>query len=196
MADWVTLKMVTDATAEPVDRFEAKQHLRVDITADDDLIDALITAARRMVERISGRALMTQTWDLVFDEWPALPLQIPRPPLSSITHIRYKDEAGNESTFASENYIVDTNSEPGRIALAKNKTWPADVLYAIAPVVVRFVAGHSTADDVSQEFKQAILLAVGHWYENREAIATSGAVPKELPMAVQSLLWLDRVKRF
>ncbi|NIP96559.1 MAG: phage gp6-like head-tail connector protein, partial [Akkermansiaceae bacterium] len=46
---------------------------------------------------------------------------------------------------------------------------------------------------VPETTRQAIRLLVGHWYENREAISTSGAVPKEVPLGVQALLWLERV---
>jgi hypothetical protein len=34
----------------------------------------------------------------------------------------------------------------------------------------------------------AVLLLVGSWYTNREAVVTSGATPSELPLAVEYLL--------
>ena len=39
--------------------------------------------------------------------------------------------------------------------------------------------------------KQAILLLVGHWYENREQV-TVGEIAREIPLGVEALLWLDR----
>lgn len=196
MSEWVALTRVTDPTAEPVSLAEAKTHLRVDTTADDALIASLVVAAREAIEEISGRSLMTQTWDLVFDAFPDAPFTVPRPPLASVTHITYTDKDGNESTFASANYVVDTNSEPGRVALATDAEWPSTTLYPIGAVVVRFVAGYGNAGDVPERYLQALKLVIGHWYENREAIATTGAMPKEMPLAVQALLWMNRVKGF
>ncbi|KPY88956.1 head-tail connector protein [Pseudomonas syringae pv. tagetis] len=40
---------------------------------------------------------------------------------------------------------------------------------------------------------QAVLLMVGHWYANREAVVIGGA-PAEVPLAVDRLLWYR--KRF
>jgi uncharacterized phiE125 gp8 family phage protein len=61
---------------------------------------------------------------------------------------------------------------------------------------VRFTAGYGdTASDVPQTIRQAILLAVGHWYENREATVAVGNV-RELPLGIEALLWPYRVLRW
>ena len=57
--------------SEPVSLAEAKLFLRVEHDDDDDLIAALIAAARVQVEAQTRRALITQTWRLVRDVWPA-----------------------------------------------------------------------------------------------------------------------------
>jgi hypothetical protein len=62
---------VTSAPAvEPVSLAEAKAHLRVDVSDDDALITALIIAARQHAETITRRALVTQSWKGVFDQFP------------------------------------------------------------------------------------------------------------------------------
>jgi hypothetical protein len=51
-------------------------------SAEDTLIDALITTARRYCEQIINRALITQTWDLWLDKFPVKDyLEVPLPPL-------------------------------------------------------------------------------------------------------------------
>jgi hypothetical protein len=55
---------------EPITLAEAKLHVRQDGTADDDLITALIVAARRSCETRLRQALVTQTWDLYLDAFP------------------------------------------------------------------------------------------------------------------------------
>jgi uncharacterized phiE125 gp8 family phage protein len=59
---------------------------------------------------------------------------------------------------------------------------------------VTFDAGYGlTETSVPASLRQALLLLVAHWYENREPVLSSGAVPKELPLAVESLLWANWV---
>ena len=48
------------------------------------------------------------------------------------------------------------------------------------------------ANDVPRKVILAMLLLIGHWYENRET-TTVGAVSREIEFAVKSLLWQDRV---
>ena len=178
--------------AEPVSVIEAKEHLRVDIGDDDTLIEALITAAREYVEQGSRRALVTQTWRLNLDQFPAGPeIELPRPPLQSVTSVTYRDSDGTTNTLSSSIYEVDTDSTPGRIRLAYGEDWPSDTLAETNPVRITFVAGYGDADDVPRRWKQAILLLVGHWYENREA-TISGTIPRSIPFAVESLINLDR----
>ncbi len=63
------------------------------------------------------------------------------------------------------------------------------------PVVVRYVAGYGVAGDVPALLKRAMLLLIGHWYENREAVVVaSGTVATALPLAVDSILWQFRAE--
>lgn len=193
----MALKLVTGPAVEPISLATAKVNLRVDVDDDDTFISGLIVTARRYVEAVSARALISQTWDYVLDDWPDSPFTIPRPPLQSITSIKYVDEDGVEGTVDSGDYVVDTFSEPGRVALASDASWPSDTLQPIAGVRIRFVAGFGDeAADVPETYTKAMDLLIGHWYENREAVATSGAVPKQLALAVDALLWLDRNVEF
>lgn len=185
--------VLTSAPAtEPVTTAEAKSHLRVDIDDDDTLIAGMIEAARDYFEEAARRALITQTWRLNLDAWPAgNEIELPRSPLQSVSSIVYLDEDGDSTTWSSSAYIVDADSEPGRVVLAHGQSWPSGGLYPANPIRITFVAGYGDADDVPEKFKHAIKLLVGHWYEHREAYG-DGLV-REVPMALQSLIWLNRV---
>jgi uncharacterized phiE125 gp8 family phage protein len=190
-----SLKLATAPAVEPISLDEAKLHLRVDISDDDTLITSQIQTARRRAEKIAGRAFITQTWDYVLDAFPqGDTLEIPKPPLQSITSIKYYDQDGTEYTLSSDDYYVDTYGEPGRVVLKSSATWPSITLREANGVVVRFMAGYGDADDVPEEFKQAIYLLVGHFYENREAVSDARLVPT--PDGVMALLWMDRMKGF
>lgn len=180
---------ITAPALEPVTLAEAKLHLRVDTSADDALITTLILAARTLAEEVSGRAFIDQTWDWFLDEFENSDtlLRIPKPPLNSIVTLKYIDEDGATITLAASEYKVDTASEPGRVVPAFDKTWPA-TRDEINAVEIRFLAGFGTATaDVPDRFKAAIKLIVGGWYEFREDIIATGAVPQTLPVPLASL---------
>jgi len=185
------LKQTVAPAAEPVTLTEAKSHLRVDISDDDTLIEGLITAARDMIEKMARRALITQTWRYSLDGWPGGDeIRLPRPPLQSVASIVYKESDGTSNSWDTAAYIVDSDSEPGRVVLAYGESWPSVTLYPAAPIQITFVAGYGDADDVPETWKQAIKLLVAHWYENREAIQMEKM--GEIPFAVESLVGLDR----
>lgn len=170
------LTLTTAPAAEPVSAAEAKLHLRVDISTDDDLITSLITAARMEVEQWTGRALINQTWDWKSDAFPCgdwLAFRAPLPPLSSVTHVKYIDSAGTEQTVSTDDYTTHVFAGPfaarGLILPKYGKIWPSPRAEAGA-VRVRFVAGYGAAGSaVPAPLLAAIKLLIGDLYENREA---------------------------
>lgn len=161
-------------------------------SAEDSLLTGLIQVAREYAEGFQNRALCTQTWELVLDDWPGgSTIEIPLPPLQSVTSVKYKDADRVETTWADTNYVVDTDSYLGQIALADSISWPNVTLYPVGGIRIRFVAGYGLATAVPQAVKQAMLLLMAHWYENREG--ASEAVLTEIPFAVKALLALNRV---
>ena len=140
--------MITDLTtgpkSEPVTLAQTKDHLRVDITDDDDLISALIQGARRKIELDQHRQHMTATWTGYLDSFPAgTEIELPYPPLQSVTSVKYLDADGTSQTFSSGDYSVDTTREPGRVILGYNKSWPTAQAIQKAGTII-FVAGYRT----------------------------------------------------
>lgn len=190
------LVLTVPPEAEPVTLMEAKQHLRVEDTDEDAFITSLITTAREYCEAVQNRAYMTQTWELWLDDWPDKAyIAIPKPPLQEIVSVKYFDTSGKEYVFPESEYIIDNKNQPGGLALAYGKGWPSATLRPANGICVTFTAGYKTADEVPARVKQAILLLVGHWYENREAALTGSANSggKEIEFAVNALLWQERV---
>lgn len=161
-------------------------------SAEDTLISALITAARNYCEGRLERALITQTWYLWLDNWPNEDyIELLKPPLSSVTSVTYYDTDDTVATFASANYFVDSVSEPGRICLNYGKSWPSTTLRPYNGVCVEFVCGYGvTSASVPAMTKAAMLLLLGHLYENREA-GTERALT-EIPFGVEELLAMDK----
>ena len=193
----MALTLVSGPALEPVSLDTAKSHCRVEVDEDDDLIESLVTVARRTAEHWRNEALITQTWNLLLDAWPeGDALRIPNPPLQSVSSITYKDTDGDEATFAAANYIVDTDKVPGAVVLAHGASWPGTALYPTSPITVQFVAGYGdTANDVPEEVRQAMLLMIGHWYENREEVAVGRSAvvrAEQIPLGARFLLGFER----
>jgi len=163
---------------EPVTLAEAKAWLKVDGADEDALIATLITAARLHLESVTGRALLTQSWRLVLDAWPAAgEVQLPVAPLSALTAIRAFDEDGDEHTIGLAQFLVEAGGAPARLVLPPTVAG-MPVLRQRFGIEIDYVAGFGEAADVPQELKQALLVLVAHWFEHRDAvvIAGSGAV--------------------
>lgn len=171
-------------------------------SAEDTMIDTLIKTARRYVETILNRALITQTWDLWLDRFPSQPyIDMPLPPLVSITSIKYYDTSNTEYLFplapaaAGTAYYVDVISHPGRVGLVYGVSWPSMTLRDYNGVDITYVCGYgATAATVPEEIKQAILLLIGHLYEHREE--TTDKALSHVPMAFDALLSPYRIWRF
>lgn len=189
----MALTLVTAPTSDPVSLAEVKEHLRITSTDEDALITSLVGSAKESGETITGRALITQTWDLSLDSFPQV-IDIPKPPLQSVTSITYIDTDGATQTLASTEYTVDTKTEPGRIVPAYGKSWPStrDIVNA---VTVRFVAGYGNATAVPKSLKQAMLMHIEHMFGNRGTVAI-GNIVNEIPLTMQSLYSMHRVYRF
>lgn len=192
------LSVITAPASEPVSLAEAKAHLRVDGSDEDDLIDRLIATAREYCEPIARRSFMPQTLMMSFDGWPVVCdaptyLVLFRPPVQSVSHIKYYDSAGVLQTMTASDYVADLVAAPPRIYLADGAAWPSETLRAGLAVQVTYVAGYADADAVPARYKQAMMLLIGHWYENREQIVVApGATSATLKLAVESLLTLGR----
>lgn len=189
------IKVTTAPASEPVTASEAKLHCRVDHSTEDAIFTRLIEVARNQCEAISGRAFITRTYTAYLDRWPRHCFELPYPPLATISSIKYYDDAGSAAvTVASSNYIVDANSEPGRVAFVSGYSLPSVTLREINGVEIIYTAGYgATADSVPDQYKQAMLLLIGHLYENRESVVIQQGVGLvQVPQAVEWLLLTDR----
>lgn len=190
------LKLITAPAERPVSLAEARLHLRVDHQDEDELIAGLLDAAIAHLEGkdgVLGRALVTQTWELILDHLPDEAIQIPLAPLQSVTSVRYYDTANALQTLAPALYYVDTANEPGWVTRVSAATWP-ETFDGANSVLVRFVAGYGAASAVPGPIKAAIKLLVGHLYRNREA--TTAEALTATPMAVDALTAPYRIIQF
>jgi len=172
---------------EPITTAEAKSQAHVSTAADNDYIDTLIAASREQCEIEQRRAYITQTWELRLDCFPS-EIEVPKPPLQSVTSIQYVDTAGDTQTLDSSGYQVSTDSLPGRIMPAVDSSWPTTRESTYDAVIVTFVAGFGdAASDVPANVKLAVKVLVAHWYRLREPVV-EGSITTGIPWHIARIL--------
>jgi uncharacterized phiE125 gp8 family phage protein len=188
----MALKIITHPATEPITLAEAKLQCKVDGTDDDTLITSLIQAAREEAEHEVGRPLITQTWELVLDAFPAAEISLGKPNVLAITSLKYYDEAEVEQTMASSDYTLDTEDTADCwVHPAIDTEWPATLDTANA-VRVRFTCGYGSASDVPATIKAWMLVRIATLHKHREEFVSGVSVTK-LPEAFTDRL-LDRFR--
>lgn len=186
--EWRTLTRITAPVLDPVTQSEVYRHLRlVEDATEKAYADAVADVAREYVEQYSGTALLTQTWELTLDHWWEGVLELPYPPLQSVSSIKYIDSDGVEQTLSASAYSVTTGDPVGYVQFAADTTVPVARAEAGA-IRIRFVSGYTAAANIPASLKQAVLLLAANWFENREPVLLSGAIPQQIPMSARALM--------
>jgi uncharacterized phiE125 gp8 family phage protein len=205
MSDRGRLVQLEPPSVEPVSLEQARAHLKLDATGspathpDDALVTALIKAARRRVENETGLALIRQKWRLTLEQFPIdvrgrQRMELPLMPTREVSAIRYVDADGETQQWGAESpneswrLIAGGLHRGGLVVPFYGVVWPTTRAQPDA-VEIEFYAGFGAdADDVPAELKHALLLDLGHLYENREA-SVLGAASAPLPLGWEALVW-------
>ena len=181
-----TYQVITPASTYPVSLTEAKSHLKVDTSADDTYIESIIKAATQLSEEYTNRFFI----DTVIEQYASSFAELQnlfKSKVSSVAHVKYYDGDNSLQTLSATVYDTQLNYEPSQIQLADGQSFPS-VTKRNDAVLVRYTVGYgSAASDVPEIIKQAILLTIGNFYENRNSVIT-GKTATELPMNVKWLL--------
>lgn len=178
--------LVEPPAAAPVSLAEAEAHI-LDVPDDQGaLIEGLIAAATQHLDGwtgILGACMVEQEWRQDFDCF-ARCLPLPLGPVMSITHVRWRNKAGQMATVNQDEYSLRTDGG-GRsfVRFRDSYQLPSD-LYQVAAVQVTYKAGH---EEVPAPLKVAILLTVAHWFNHREAVVT-GIIATTIPMGAKMLI--------
>jgi uncharacterized phiE125 gp8 family phage protein len=196
MYDFTRTTLVTGPDVEPVDLYEVRAHLRVTHNEEDELLNALITAARVTVETITRRSLITQEWKLFLNGFPAgSEIRLPHTPVKSVTSLDYYDQEGNLQTLDPQKYWLDQASAPAKVILRDGEVFPDVQQGRPNSVEVTYQAGYGDeAGDVPAPIRHAIKLVVAHLYENPD-IVSAGQL-STIPMSCDYLLTPYRVITF
>ena len=166
--------------SEPVTTEDVEERLKLLPGQDDEDLTILpmITAAREYCENIAGMAFIEQRIT-AYPEPGDLArgwVNLPRPPIVEIESVvAYKADGTSESLTG---YEVD--NEDGRMAMPVN----AEGLRSVNPIEVTYKAGGNCPELA----KQAMLLLIGHWHENRESVQTGAVTAVEIAQTTRDIL--------
>lgn len=162
----MALTLVTAPSELPVTLAEAKAWCGAEDTSNDTVIGLALSAACKMVEAFTGRALGAQVWRLTLDEF-ADAIELARAPVLSLASggFTYVDEVGDTRVVDSAIYSLDLFSDPAWIVLNSDAAWPT-IQDTVNAVQVQFNTGY-TADLLPDDMKAAVLITTAAMFEDR-----------------------------
>ena len=190
----MAVTVTTPPADYPISLDEIKSHVRVSGSFDDTELTIYRNAAVELVQQQQKRQLITATLALTLDRWPNGDILLPRPPLISITSVKYIDVDGTTQTWAASEYEVDTASLIGRIHRLPSYEYPQIQDDRVNAVTIVYQAGYGTAStDVPDSTRHAIALIAAEGYEFHEPIVAGVTVTK-VPDTLQSLINANALK--
>lgn len=179
------IQHVSGPVAEPVTTEEALAQVRTQGEDAEEILEGIIPQAREYVEKLIDRPLAVQTFDGYLSTFPdETYIPFPIGGVQSVTSIVYTTEEGELVTMDSLDYRLDPVA--GRVYLTSGRSWPTEALAEGFAIRIRFTAGYSSCPG---PLKRAVLLLVGHFWENTEAVvAEPGIVASPMPLGLERLI--------
>jgi len=154
------IKLITGPSVEPVSIAEVKTSARIDGTEFDTQATIAIAAMRSQAEARLARCLITQTLELILDDFPTGEIELIMPGVQEILTVKYIDAAGVEQTLSDTTYTLGEDSIIADLYWlypAQDVAWPATQASANA-VRIQFKAGYGdAAANVPQDIRLWII---------------------------------------
>jgi len=180
---------------------EIKKHLYETDSDNDSMIVVLSKVAREYAEARTWKQIIPATYILYLDKFSEGIIELPKFPVISVDSIKYYDTTETLQTLDADYYQQDLNSEPARIRPID--TWPS-TYEMLNAVEIEFKAGFDESQQgekykVPEKIKQAMLMLIKHWYDNREAVIVSegrSIDSQEVPLTANALLDIESARIF
>lgn len=171
----MNLVPITAPTGQVVSTTEAKAHLNVLHSGDDDYINTLIASATEQAQEFTRRQFLTATFALYLNALPSR-FELPKPPMASVTSVEYIPDG--ETAFATLDaaYYMVGKGDVAEIVRHPDYDYP-DTDDVIDCVRVTFTAGYGAAADVPASIKHWMKKRVATMYEIREEVVTGTIAP-------------------
>lgn len=147
-----------------ISRTDAKNYIRIDVTADDTLIDLMIEAAHTAAENYMSRDIIAKERTYYLDESTTGFIDVPFGPVASVDAVTVKGTAVSFSVYGLGDPMVEIEPAASNIKIDFTTEGMSDGL-----------------------LKQALLMMVSTYYDNRTDFVT-GMTVNEVPSASAKLL--------
>ena len=194
----IKLKVTTAPTLTLVSKTEAKNYLKLSSdTADDDLVEDLISASQGMIERELGGLALVTTGFTQYQKGGIETIELMREPIIGTPTVSY---------YSDFSTVTATSLTASSIRAVQNELYHVDGYFDEGRdgdgYTIQYDAGYFTAsnyttstDPALNVFKTAILRTVAWLYEQREEHVTSSnegewsvSYSGELPMGIKRLV--------
>lgn len=166
----VNYQITTAATDSPLTLAYVKEHVKIDYTDEDTVLQGYLDAAIEYAEKYTERGIMTQTVTQVYDDWPAAVgcnIELALAPLQDVTNVKYYDSDNAQQILATTVWDHTVRSTPALVYLKPEQSWPS-VADRPEAVEVVYTVGYADADSVPKLIKQAICLLFAGFETKRE----------------------------
>lgn len=172
LLDQQAIELVTAPATTAISLEEVRQQLRIEHSDDDLLLDRLINVAQAFTDVMGalGHAMINQTWAQWVAPYPS-EVRLFLGPVRSVSSIKYYDTDGVLQTATLDNFDVFGTEFATTIKPKSGYAWPSTQNRPDA-IRIEYVIGYgSSASDVPEGIRHAMMMLIGHWYENRENAA-------------------------
>jgi uncharacterized phiE125 gp8 family phage protein len=188
-----SLELVDAPLVNPISLSEVKEQLRVEHDDDDAMLTRLIDVAIAYtdVRGALGQAMITQKWGQWIKPNPPQNVYLALGPVQSVTAVKYYDEAGVLQDDVVDNYQVFGTEFATTLSPKAGFSWPTAQQRADAIKIEYQIGYGDAASDVPQTVRHALMLLIGHWYDNREQTGVDEL--SDIPFGYEEILNIHRI---
>lgn len=180
-------------TLRPVSLADAKEHLRITGTVEDNVLAIYLDSAIAACENKLQYPIMDSGFKL-YARLFTTHISLQKKLVSAITSVNYYDNNRDLQTVAAENYQVQTFRSPNVLYFDDDLFDVPDTDSREFPVEITFRAGATAATGVLPTIRNAVLIECADRYEHRhdQVIGTSVAMMNKTAemLLAEEAIWL------